>query len=156
MAVPTIVPTKFGPASQATAAQRIAKVDKSGANRTQVAVVSVPSGTASGTVIGLVPFRAGASLLRGSTSIHIGNIGDGSFTADIGYVYNSASFTDDPDAFAAADTAGRTGGFATLGATAGLTWVAEADGWIAVTTGGSSTDSTGNITAQVALTYDVA
>lgn len=153
MAVPTIIPTKFG--SSATAANRLAKVDKSGANRTQSVSVSVPSGTASGTVIGLVPFRAGASLVRGGTSVHFANIGDGSFTADIGYVYNSASFTDDPDAFAAADTAGRTGGYATLGATAGLTWVAEADGWIAVTTGGSSTDATAAITAQVELTYDL-
>ena len=152
MAVPTIIPTKYG--SSATAAQRFAKVDKSGASRIQVGAVSVPSGTAAATVVGLVPFRAGATLVRGSTSVHFANIGDGSFTADIGYVYNSASFTDDADAFAAADTAGRTGGFATLGATAGLTWVAEADGWIAVTTGGSTTDATGNITFQVGLSYD--
>ena len=153
MAVPTLFPTKFG--TSATQDQRFAKIDREGAVRTQSAVVSVPSGSTSGTVIGLIPFRAGASLVRGATSVHFANIGDGSFTADIGYVYNNVAFTDDPDAFAAADTSGRTGGYATLGATAGLTWVAEADGWIAVTTGGSSTDATANITAQVAITYDL-
>ncbi len=151
MAVPTIVPTEFTGTSQDF---NIAKIDRTGAARPQFVTVSVPSGTASGTVVGLVPFRRGATLVRGATSVHIANIGDGSFTADVGFVYQSASFTDDPDAFAAADIAGRTGGFVTLGATAGLSWVAEADGWIAVTTGGSSTDNTGSIQGQITLAYD--
>lgn len=152
MTTPTIAPTKF---TKTDLDYNVCKVDKSGANRVQIGSVTVPSATGTGVVIGLVPFRKGATLVRGSTSIHIANIGDGSFTADIGYVYDdNVTFTNDPDAFAAADILGRTGGFAVLGATAGLTWVAAADGWIAVTTGGSATDAEGAITFQVGLSYD--
>lgn len=152
MTTPTVAPTKY---SKTDLDYNIAKVDKSGATRLQVGSVTVPSATGTSTVIGLVPFRKGASLVRGATSIHFANIGDGSFTADIGYVYDdNVTYTNDADAFAAADTAGRTGGYATLGATAGLTWVAEADGWIAVTTGGSATDAEGAITFQVSLNYN--
>jgi thioredoxin reductase len=152
MTTPTIAPTKF---SKTDADYNIAKMDKSGATRLQIGSVTVPSATGTSVVIGLVPFRKGATLVRGSTSIHIANIGDGSFTADIGYVYDdNVTYTNDPDAFAAGDILGRTGGFAVLGATAGLTWVAQADGWIAVTTGGSATDAEGAITFQVALSYD--
>ncbi len=152
MTTPSIAPTKY---SKTDADYNLAKSDKSGATRLQAGSVSVPSGTVATTVIGLVPFRKGATLVRGSTSVYFANIGDGSFTADIGYVYDdNSTYTNDPDAFAVAHIAGRAGGYATLGATAGLTWVAAADGWIAVTTGGSTTDATDDITFQVSLSYD--
>lgn len=152
MTTPSIVPTKYA----ATVTDFLkAKIDRSGALRTEYVTVSVPSGTTASTVIGLVPFRKGARFVRGASSVYLENIGDGSFTADIGYVYDdNTTYTNVPKAFADADTAGRTGGYATLSALAGLSWVAAADGWIAVTTGGSTTDATATIQAQVTLAYD--
>lgn len=152
MTTPTIYPTKF---SGTDLDFTKCKVDKSGAVRQTYMTVSVASGTVVTTVIGLYPFRKGFSLNQAGTQLYVANIGDASLTLDIGYVYDdNTTYTNDPDAFASAITTGQAGGLITFDEFAGLSWVAEADGWIAVTTAGSTTDATGAIQGQIAFTYD--
>lgn len=152
MTTPSIYPTKY---SGTYKDFLNTKVDRDGCNRTQYTTVTVPSGTTTSTVIGLVPFNKGFRFSQGSSQLYIANIGDGSFTFDIGYVYDdNATYTNDPDAFASALTTGQAGGLITFDEFAGLSWVAEANGWIAVTTGGSTTDASGAIQGQIVGCYD--
>ncbi len=131
-----------------------AKADYSGAVRMEYATATVPSATATGTYVGLVPFRKGARLVQGATQLRIADIGDGSFTFDVGYRYaDSATGTSDDDAFGSALTTGQAGGLITLDEYAGLDWEAEGDGWIVIKTGGSTTDAEGVIEGQLALAY---
>lgn len=154
MALPSIVPSKFAGTSLDFTK---AKVDASGAVRQTYTTVTVPSGTTTTTVVGLYPFRKGFSLNQAGTQLYVANIGDGSSTLDIGYVYSDAvTYTSDPDAFASAVTTSQAGGLITFDEFAGLSWVAAADGWIAVTIGGSTTDASGAIQGQIAFTYDQA
>jgi hypothetical protein len=152
MTTPSIVPTKY---AGDDGDYLIAKIDRSGAVRMEPVSVTVPASTATSTVVGLVPFRKGARFVQGATQLYVANIGDGSFTFDVGYVYDdNTTYTNDPDAFASALTTGQAGGLITFDEHVGLTWQAEADGWIAVTTGGSITDAEGVFKGQVALVYD--
>lgn len=153
LSYPSIVPTGYaaGPTDFLKA-----KIDRSGAVRQQYTTVTVPSGTTTTTVVGLVPFRKGFSLCHGGTQLYVANIGDGSSTLDIGYTYEDSANTSDPDAFASAITSSQAGGLITLDEFAGLTWSAVGDGWITVTIGGSTTDASGAIQGQVASTYDQA
>lgn len=152
MTTPSIVPTKW----VGTDLDYLhCKVERDGAMREQYTTVSVPSGTTTTTIVGLVPFQKGFRLGYGATQLYIANIGDGSFTFDVGYVYKTGSTgTDDPDAFASALTTGQAGGLIVLDEFAGLSWVAQDDGWIAITTGGTTTDATGSIQGQVVGCYD--
>lgn len=151
MTTPSIVPAKYD-ASYRDFLKT--KVERDGCVRMQYSTVTVPSGTVVSTIVGLVPFNKGFRLSYGS-KLHIANIGDGSFTFDLGYVYKTgSSATDDPDAFASALTTGQAGGLITFDEEEGLVWVAEDDGWIAMTTGGSTTDASGALSGQVLGVYD--
>lgn len=153
MTTPTVYPTKY----TATSADfNRAKIDRSGATRVEYVSVSVPSSTAASTVVGLVPFRKGARFVQGASQLYTADLDTGtSVTLDIGYVYDdNTTYTNDPDAFASAITTAQTGGLISFDEFAGLSWVAAADGWIAVTTGGGSTTTTGAIQGQVVLAYD--
>lgn len=151
MTTPSILPTNFDGTSKDYLKT---KSDKSGAVRGQYTTVSVPTGTVITTIVGLVPFNKGFRFSYSST-LYVENIGDTSLTLDIGYVYKTgSSATDDPNAFASALTTGQSGGFVTFDEPVGLGWVAEDDGWIAVTTAGSTTDNTGVIKGMVIGEYD--
>lgn len=124
--------------------------------RTVKAVATVPASTASGTVIGLVPFAKGATFMYDSvlalTDLDTGT--NVTFTA--GYVYDdNVTYTNDPDAFVTSNASAQTGGLVRFDATAGTAFVAEADGWLAVTTGGGSTTTAGTITYLGSVTYQV-
>lgn len=152
MTTPTIAPTKY---AKDDGDFLITKVDRSGALRSEKNSVTVPASTASGTVIGLVPFNKGARFDYAST-IHIADLDTSTnVTVDIGYVYDdNSTYTNDPNAFGSALTTAQDGGFVTFDETAGLSFVADADGWIAVTTGGGATTTEGAITFHVTLDYD--
>ena len=151
MTTPSIVPTKYHGDYRDFLNT---KVDRDGCARMQYSTVSVPSGTVITTIVGLVPFNKGFRLSYGS-KMYIENVGDGSFTFDVGYVYKTGSSeTDDPDAFASALTTGQAGGLITFDEEEGLVWVAADDGWIAITTAGSTTDNTGAVSGQFLGVYD--
>lgn len=150
MTTPNIVPAEF--ANNSTDYLK-AIVDRQGAVRSVKGTVSVPSGTAVDQVIGLVPFNAGARFIIGDKSVHCGNFGAGSTTVNIGIIYESASFTDDFDAFASLSTAPQSGGFVTIDEIEGMTFVAQGNGWLAAQIKGADADATANITFNVLVSY---
>lgn len=133
----------------------IAKIDRSGAVRHEANAVTVDASSTVGTVIGLAPFRKGATLNYGGTSIYTTDASTGAITYNVGYTYESTAETSDADAFASLSTAGQAGGFVVLDEDEGLTWEATNDGWITVTVAGAAVSTAGaTITGQVALAYD--
>lgn len=154
MTTPSIVPTKYSGTSTDFLK---AKCDREGALRTEAFSISIPSGTASGTVIGLVPFRKGARFICHASGVNITDVDTSTnVTASIGYVYDdNVTYTNAPAAFVSASTTPQTGGTIALnGLATSYTFVAAADGWIALTTGGGSTTTTGTIVGQITLAYD--
>ena len=152
MTTPSIVPLQYD-----KSARDYLKVkdDRSGAARTYGGTVSVPSGTTATTIVGLVPFNKGARFTIGSTSVACGNFGGASTTVDLGYVYDlNGTFTNDVDAWASAATAPQSGGFISIDEVAGLSFVAEGDGWIAITINTETTDATSTITWNFTGSYD--
>lgn len=131
------------------------KVERDGSVRLQYTTVTVPAVTTTTTIVGLVPFNKGFRLSYG-TKLYTADLDTSTnVTLDIGYVYKTGSTaTDDPDAFASAITTAQTGGLITFDEQAGLSFVAEDDGWIAVTVGGGSTVTSGAISGQCLGVYD--
>jgi hypothetical protein len=152
MTTPSIVPTQY----QKTATDFLnLKTDRSGAARTYAGSVSVPSGTAFTSIVGLVPFAKGARFSINSNSIVCGNFGAGTTTVDVGYVYDdNVTYTNDVDAWASAATAPQSGGFVTVDEVAGVSFVAAANGWIAVTINTANADATADITWNFTGSYD--
>lgn len=153
MTTPSIVPTKrAGDDSD----YRAAKVDRSGALRMEYVTVTVPASTGTSTVIGLVPFKKGARFVQGASQLYVADLDTGTdVTLDIGFVYDDdTTYTNDPNAFASAITTAQSGGLITFDEFAGLSFEAEADGWIVVTTGGGATTTEGAIQGQIVLAYD--
>lgn len=152
MTTPSIVPTNR---SGTYRDYLQTKLDKSGAMRTEAFTVSVPSGTTTTTIVGLIPFNKGFRLSLGGTQLAVGALGT-SVTIDVGYVYNdNVTYTNDPDAFASALTVAAAGGLIVFDETVGLgAFTAEADGWVTVTIGGATTGTTNSIFGQIASVYD--
>lgn len=153
MTTPAVVPTKY---AGDDGDYLIAKIDRSGALRSETVSVTVPDASSVGTVVGLVPFRKGARFNYGASSIYAADLDTAtSVTLNVGYVYDdNTTYTNDDDAFATLSTAAQAGGFVTFDEVAGFDFDAEADGWIAVTIAGGATTTEGDIDAQIALTYD--
>lgn len=150
MTTPTILPTKW----QGNAQDYLkTKADRSGAARGQYTTVSVPSGTTTTTIVGLVPFNRGFRFLQGASQLATANLG-ASVTLNIGYVYNdNVTYTNDTDAFASLLTASAAG-LLVFDETIGLGWVAEGDGWIVAEIAGATTGTTGAISGQIVGEYD--
>ena len=154
MTTPTLYPSKY--AGNSTDFNK-AKIDRSGALRTEAFSITVPASTASGTVIGLVPFRKGARFICEASGVNITDVDTGtSVTASVGYVYDdNVTYTNAASAFVSASTVPQSGGKIDLdGLATSYTFVAAADGWIALTTGGGSTTTSGTLVGQITLAYD--
>jgi hypothetical protein len=148
--LPTIVPTGYD-----GTAKDFTKVpyDGSGAARIVSGAVSVPSLTAADTYVGLVPFNKGAKFHINSESIHAGNFGGATTTLNIGVIYNDAVNTQDADAFSSLSAAPQAGGFVAVDEIAGMTFVAQGDGWLAAQLKALDADATANITFNVLVAY---
>lgn len=155
MTTPTIYPAEFNPSTGDVFAR--APGLKTGATQLVLAKATVPAETATSTVIGLIPFNAGARVSYASR-INVADLDTGTdVTLDVGYVYDdNTTYTNDPNAFIAASTVAQAGGIDLFDATAGFQFIAEADGWIAVTTGGGATDTEGDIEIEAIISYDSA
>jgi len=116
--------------------------------------VSVPASTSANTIIGLHPFRKGARLGYGSV-LAVTDLDTGTnVTLNVGYVYDdNATYTNDDDAFVSGSTKPQTGGLIAMTETAGVSFVAEADGWF-VAKNTAATTTTGTITANLNIAYD--
>lgn len=152
MTTPTILPTQYDGTSRDYLK---VKDDRSGASRPYGGSVSVPNLTAATTIVGLVPFNKGARFQINSNSVACGNFGAGSTTVDLGYVYDdNVTYTNNVDAWASAATAPQAGGFITVDEVDGISFVAEANGWIAVTINTTAADATAPITWNFTGGYD--
>ena len=132
------------------------KSERSGSSRIYGGSVAVPSGTAATTIVGLVPFNKGARFHLDNSSIYVPDIGAGTTTVSIGYVYDdNVTYTNNQTAWASAATAIQSGGFVTMTASAnGIGFVAAANGWIVATINTVATDATGSLTFQFSGAYD--
>ena len=108
-AFPSIVPAPYQKISQDF---NQAPMDRSGAVRMKQGVVSIPSGTASGTQIGLIPVRKGARIEVNGSSVWFDALDStNTMTASIGITYNpSSTQTNAPAQYVSASTAGQAGG----------------------------------------------
>lgn len=144
MATPTLFATGLDANSVYTAPCR-----SDGAIMGVVKQATVPAGTATGTVIGLIPFRKGARITPSTRGWVTDNDTASTATIDFGYAYVTGSAaTSDTDAFVAASGTVRTGGqinFDSLRAS--YTWEAEDDGFIVAVIGGE--------TVEVEFTIDI-
>lgn len=153
MTTPSVLPAGFDGTSSDFA--KVKGVDRSGSARIQQGTVTVPSGTAANAYVGIVPFNKGARFNLTSTSIYAGNFGAGTTTLNVGYVYDDdTTYTNDADAFASASTAAQSGGFVAIDEKAGLTFEAEADGWLAVQLLTAAADAEADIEFNLVQAYD--
>jgi hypothetical protein len=153
MTLPTIFPSQY----DGTIKDFLkVKADRSGAARIVSDSVSVASGTVATTIIGLFPFNKGCRVHLDNTSIYVPDIGAGTTTISIGYVYSdNANNTNNATAWASAATNIQSGGYVALTAgAAGLNFVSTADGWVVATINTAATDATGSISFQAIAAYD--
>lgn len=125
--------------------------------RLVVRTATVPDDSSVGTVIGLVPFNAGASIDYGSALTVADLDTSTNVTLNWGYIYDdndSVTNVNDVDAFAAAATTAQAGGILRPTAVAGATFVATASGWVAVTIAGGATTTAGDITFNGTISYE--
>ena len=119
--------------------------------------LTLPAGTTSGAIAGAIRFQKGftpvgfalkASDMDTATTLVL----------DVGYVYDSASFTDDTDALANDLTIGQTGASYAWPVAAGLlvgqSFTAEGDGYLTITTGGENVEVAGTVEGVVLFTYN--
>jgi hypothetical protein len=154
-ALPTIYPVGY--AGDTTDFLKT-KVSREGDVRVQTGTVAIPATTATSTLIGLMPFNKGCKIVMGS-SVYSDDLDTSTnVTFNIGYTYyDSTTGTSNASGFVAGSTIPQTGGMipftATSGASAGMTWTAAADGWIAITNTAATTTS-GNVLFNIAFAYD--
>lgn len=154
MTLPSIVPTGYaGDASDFAKA----KADRSGALRVQPFNVSIPSTTASTTIVGLIPVKKGFRLGLGGTKIEVDDLDTSTnVTMSIGIVYNDATNnTNNQTLWVASATTPQAGGVFTLINTyTASNYAATDDGWLVATVGGGATTTTGTVHGQAAFVYD--
>jgi hypothetical protein len=154
MTLPTIYPTGFN--GTATDFAKL-KADRSGALRSSVFTVTIPTSTASATVIGLVPVRKGARIHLPATRMATDSLDStNTITGSIGIVYDdTTNNTSVPTKYQLSATTYRAGGALTLLTTdAADSYVVTGSGWLALTTGAAVTDTQGTVHGSVAITYD--
>lgn len=150
MALPTIVPTGF--AGDYTDFLKT-KEDRSGAVRRTQGSVSIPSATATDTIIGLMPFNAGFSF-SGLPAIYTADLDSSTnVTIDIGIAYqDTVQGTDDLDAYCSAVSA-QAAAFVAPDEIDWMTLVTTGNGWVTVQVNAATT-LTGSITFNIPFVYD--
>lgn len=135
---------------------RQAKCDRSGAVRQHTGLVAVPASSLSGTLIGLIPFRAGFKFCYGS-ALYSAAQGT-SVTLSWGYQYYDStqpnSGTSQTAGFLSASTAAAAGGMMVPLAVTSMDWVAASEGWITALIGGATTTGPANLTFNILGCYD--
>lgn len=135
-----------------------AKIDREGALRIYSGQVAVPSGTAAGSKIGIIPVRKGAKVAVNASSLWFDALDSTTtITFSAGITYNPSSTQAEVPAqfIAAGATTARAGGNAVLNQVeSGQYFVVQDDGWLSVTTAAAATNTAGNINYNVAIAYD--
>lgn len=151
MTTPTILPVGF--AGNSTDFLKT-KCSRDGDAFVNVGIASVPSGTTTTTIVGLVPFNAGARLITGATDAAADALGT-SVTVNLGVVYDdNVGNTNNQTLFASGLTGAAAGGALPLAeTTTNIPYITTGNGWVVATIGGATTGNTGNIAIQATLDY---
>lgn len=153
MTTPTVLPAGY--AGNSSDFAKVPGVDRSGAARLQQGSVTVPNLTAADAFVGLIPFQAGARFHIDDKSIYAGNFGGATTTLNIGYVYDdNVTYTNDVDAWASLSAAPQAGGFVTIDEKEGLSFVAQANGWLVAQLKALAADADAAIDFNVVVAYD--
>lgn len=137
------------------------KMDRSGANRTQRFKVSIPSGTVTGTLIGLVPFNKGMELnilgtyIAANTALDTGT----TIVVSVGYTYYDSTLgTSLGTAFVSSATTWQSSALTALtllnGPESVGQWRSAADGWLTLTMTTGPTTTTGDVFGAITMCYD--
>lgn len=135
------------------------KVDRSGALRRISGQVSIPSGTASGTIVGLFPFNKGFNIH--GIRVYTPALDTGTtLTVNFGYqYYDSATGTSVLSAFVSASTAAQSGGgsvnFTGASSVSGMIFDSAGDGWVVMQLAATSSITLGTVTFSAAIDYDI-
>ena len=131
------------------------KSGKDGRTTIITGTVTVPSGTVSGTLIGLFPFNKGFKLASQASIVAVTAMG-ASVTLALGYqYYDSATGSSNTAIYAAASSTAAAGGVIPMQVTAGLILDAAGDGWVTALTGGATTSGSSTITYNMLFNYDI-
>ena len=129
-------------------------------NLAQIATISVPATTAQNTVIGMIPFEAGFSLL--GYALKVPDLDSSTnVTYDVGYCYPAAfgsSTTEDLAAFAtgaSAQTATSVIWPTAGGLLTGVSFTATQPGYITIRITGGATTTTGTFSMLAQFTYNM-
>jgi len=147
------VPTIFAEESESIL---IAPVLRNGGAQHVLRTAAIPASTVVTTIIGMIPFQKGARVNYGGTQINVSDLDTGTdVVLDVGFIYtDNVTFTNDPNAFIVASTIAQGAGIDSFDGVAGFGFVAEAEGFIAVTTSGGSTTTAGTIEIDAIISYD--
>jgi hypothetical protein len=120
--------------------------------------LSLPVSTVADTLCGVVRFQKGFTLT--GLSIVATDMDAGTdLLLDVGYVYDSASFTDDEDAIIDGSDIGQDAGSVVWpiadGLLTGVSFTAEGDGYLSITTRANAVETAGTITGIATFTYNV-
>lgn len=155
LTLPTIAPVAFGTTAQAF---NEAPGIRNGSPTFVEVSIAVPASTASGTLIGVVPFRQGARINYVGNDIYIGTWDTSTnVTFTVGYTYyDSATGSSSAAAFLASSTTGQssTGGFVSFNVLTGFQFIALGDGWLTITTAGGSTTTASTIQGEICISYN--
>lgn len=151
MTLPTIFPVGFAGTSKDFLKAKVSRDGAAFVNRGQV---SVPSGTVVTTIVGLIPFMAGMTLVTGATDLFSEALG-ASVTVSIGVVYDdNVANTNNQTLFTNASTAAAAGGVVPITESAtNLPYITTGNGWVVATINGATTGTTGTIYIQALLDY---
>lgn len=157
MTLPTLFPVEYSGTSTGITNDFLkVKQDRSGSSRLYEGQISIPSGAAALSTVGLIPFNKGASFHIDSQSIFLDDVDTGTtVTVSVGWIYDdNTNNTNNLTGYTNTSTIGQTAGFIPVNQLTALTFRATANGWIVLQFLTGPTTTTGNVTFQIQGAYD--
>lgn len=136
---------------------RIAPCGQGDGVRMVMRQADIPAASGNTQIVGLIPFNKGFTLGYG-TVFAVDDLDTGTtVNISLGYIYNDtvANTTANQSAFLDSATTAQAGGLAKFLTTAGVPFVAAGDGWVTATFGTAVTGTTGTMTIQGNISYQV-
>lgn len=155
MALPTIVPTGFQGDSTDFFTTKVAR--SGNVSRSQGSV-TIPAGSTTGTLIGLMPFNSGFSFAGLSgTDLYVADLDTASSVTlnwGIAYQDTATAGADDVDNITTLSTSPQAGGFVAPDEIDWMTYVSTGNGWVVVQIQGATTGTAGAVTFNIPFCYD--
>lgn len=128
---------------------------RTGATKHQIATVTLPDDVAQNTVIGLVPFNAGATFPYGS-AVSITDVTAGATTTlDVGVAYaDTIQGTDALDIYIDGSTAPQAGGVVSFNDIDGMSYVTTGNGYLVAVITAAATDIPGTLKFNGLVSYE--